>query len=149
MARCSRLRLGAARLARCEAGVAAMEFALFAPMIIFGLLTMVDIGRAVTERMEMDRNVRAGAQAAMSLNNDLSSIEGIILASTEEPDNLTVRCGHAVSLLRSLRVLHDAVPGHDGPCGLRRDQHPASLRRDHHPRADADVADPRPNPVRT
>ena len=51
---------------------------------------MVDIGGAIAERMEMDRNVRAGAQAAMSLNNDLSSIEGIILASTEEPENLTV-----------------------------------------------------------
>ena len=77
-------------LARCEAGVAATEFALFAPMIILGILMMVDIGGAIAERMEMDRNVRAGAQAAMSLNNDVSSIEGIILASTEEPENLTV-----------------------------------------------------------
>jgi hypothetical protein len=59
-------------------------------MIFLGLLTMVDIGRAITARMEMDRNVRAGAQAAMSLNNDLESIEGIILASTEDPDDLTV-----------------------------------------------------------
>ena len=78
------------RMARCEAGVAATEFALFAPMIILGILMMVDIGGAIAERMEMDRNVRAGAQAAMSLNNDVSSIEGIILASTEEPENLTV-----------------------------------------------------------
>ena len=78
------------QMARCEAGVAATEFALFAPMIILGILMMVDIGGAIAERMEMDRNVRAGAQAAMSLNNDVSSIEGIILASTEEPENLTV-----------------------------------------------------------
>ena len=77
-------------LASCDAGVAATEFALFAPMIILGILMMVDIGGAIAERMEMDRNVRAGAQAAMSLNNDVSSIEGIILASTEEPENLTV-----------------------------------------------------------
>jgi Flp pilus assembly protein TadG len=78
------------RLARCEAGIAATEFAIFAPMLIIGMLMMVDVGRAVGARMEMDRNVRAGAQAAMSLNNDLSSIRGIILASTEQPDNLTV-----------------------------------------------------------
>ena len=78
------------RLARCEAGVAATEFAIFAPMIILGTLIMVDLGGAIAERMEMDRNVRAGAQAAMSLNNDLGSIQGIILASTEEPENLTV-----------------------------------------------------------
>ena len=90
MARCLRLWLDRGRLLRCDAGVAATEFAIFAPMIIFGLLTMVDIGGAIAERMEMDRNVRAGAQAAMSLNNDVSSIEEIILASTEEPENLTV-----------------------------------------------------------
>jgi pilus assembly protein CpaE len=77
-------------LRRCVAGVTAIEFAIFAPMIFLGLLTMVDIGRSITVRMEMDRNVRAGAQAAMSLNNDLDSIEGIILASTENPDELTV-----------------------------------------------------------
>ena len=35
-------------LLRCEAGVAAIEFAIFAPMIIIGLLTVVDIGRAIT-----------------------------------------------------------------------------------------------------
>ena len=46
---------------------------------------MVDIGRvASATRMEMDRNVRAGAQAAMSLNNSAGSIEGIMLASAEE-----------------------------------------------------------------
>ena len=78
------------RLMRCEAGVAASEFAIFAPMVIIGMLMMVDVGLAVGARMEMDRNVRAGAQAAMSLNNDLDSIRGIILASTEQPDNLTV-----------------------------------------------------------
>lgn len=93
MAWFSRMRPRSARLARCEAGVAAIEFALFAPMIIIGTLMMVDVGRAVGARMEMDRNVRAGAQAAMSLNNDLSSIRGIILASTENPDDLTVDVG--------------------------------------------------------
>lgn len=90
MARCSHLRRGWGSVARCEAGVAATEFAIFAPMVILGTLMMVDVGGAIADRMEMDRNLRAGAQAAMSLNNDLDSIEGIILASTEDPENLTV-----------------------------------------------------------
>ena len=90
MCRLSQLRSGLRRLVRCRSGVAATEFAIFAPMVILGLFTMVDIGSAVTQRMEMDRNVRAGAQAAMSLNNDEASIRGIILASTEEPEKLKV-----------------------------------------------------------
>ena len=96
----------------------------------------------------MDRNVRAGAQAAMSLNNDLSSIEGIILASTEEPENLTVDVD--MQCLCSEAAASCTAPARTttAPCGLRRDQRPAGLRRDHHPRADADVADPRADPVR-
>ena len=40
--------------------------------------------------MELDRNVRSGAQAAMSLNNDPDAIRAIVLASAGEPDDLTV-----------------------------------------------------------
>jgi Flp pilus assembly protein TadG len=90
----SRLGRGWARLARCERGVAATEFAIFAPMVILGILMMADVGGAIAERMDMDRDVRAGAQAAMSLNNDMSAIETIVLASTEDAAALDV----AVSL---------------------------------------------------
>lgn len=71
-------------------GVSAVEFAFLAPMLIGGFLMMVDMGVAVAERMEMDRNVRAGAQAAMSLNNDTSAIRSIVLASAGSPADLTV-----------------------------------------------------------
>jgi Flp pilus assembly protein TadG len=49
-------------------GAAAVEFAIVAPLLLFGLIAMIDTGVMATTRMEMDRNVRAGAQAAMSLN---------------------------------------------------------------------------------
>ena len=78
------------RLRGCDAGLSAIEFAFLAPVLIGGLLLMVDVGIAVGTRMEMDRNVRAGAQAAMSLNNSTSSIEAIMLASTEEAAELGV-----------------------------------------------------------
>lgn len=71
-------------------GVSSIEFAFLAPILIGGVLMMVDVGMAVAERMEMDRNVRAGAQAAMSLNNDSDAIRTIVLASAGSPDDLTV-----------------------------------------------------------
>lgn len=78
------------RLLGNEDGVSAIEFALLAPILIGGFLLMVDTGRAVGARMEMDRNVRAGAQAAMSLNNDMEAIERIVLASAGSPEDLEV-----------------------------------------------------------
>lgn len=49
-----------------ETGVAAIEFALLAPLVIFGLLAMADIGLAVRDRMALDHIVRVGAQTAVS-----------------------------------------------------------------------------------
>ena len=78
------------KLLGCCRGATVVEFALFAPMVIFGLLATVDIGLSVTTRMELDRNVRAGAQAAMSLNNDAAAIESIVLASAGAPADMSV-----------------------------------------------------------
>lgn len=50
---------------RAEAGVAALEFALFAPILFVSLLSMVDIGFALHERMTIDHVLRGGAQTAM------------------------------------------------------------------------------------
>lgn len=50
---------------RAEGGVAALEFALFAPILFLSLLSMVDIGLALNERMTIDHILRGGAQTAM------------------------------------------------------------------------------------
>jgi Flp pilus assembly protein TadG len=71
-------------------GAAAVEFAIVAPLLLFGLIAMIDTGVMATTRMEMDRNVRAGAQAAMSLNNDPTAIETIVLASAGDPADMAV-----------------------------------------------------------
>ena len=78
------------RLRQDAAGIASIEFAVGAPVLLAGLLAMVDVGMATAVRMEMDRNVRAGAQAAMSLNNDADAIRTIVLSSAESPEDLTV-----------------------------------------------------------
>ncbi len=49
-----------------EGGVSAIEFALIAPLLVFGLLGTIDIGLAVRERMNIDTVLRAGAHGAMS-----------------------------------------------------------------------------------
>jgi len=56
--------LGRRRLG--EDGVSAVEFALFAPILFFSLLVMVDVGFAIYERMTIDHVLRAGAQEAMN-----------------------------------------------------------------------------------
>ena len=68
--------------ARNESGNSALEFGLTAPFLIFALVMMLDMGIAVETRMEMDRNVRAGVQAAMSQINDPNAIRNLVLAST-------------------------------------------------------------------
>ncbi|RWB51821.1 AAA family ATPase [Mesorhizobium sp.] len=53
-------------LVASEAGVSAVEFALIAPVLVFALVAMADVGLALYERMTIDHVLRAGAQAAMS-----------------------------------------------------------------------------------
>lgn len=53
-------------LRRDEGGASATEFALLAPILVFSFLAMVDIGRAVFEKIAIDQSLRAGFEAAMS-----------------------------------------------------------------------------------
>jgi len=54
----------AVRFLRNEHGVAAIEFALIGPVLVFGLVAMADVGLAVRDRMALDHIVRVGAQNA-------------------------------------------------------------------------------------
>jgi len=81
------------RLSGClgnKDGNAAIEFGLAAPMFIVSLVLMLDVGLAVGDRMELDRNLRAGVQATMANMNDLDAVRDVILAAASEPDALTV-----------------------------------------------------------
>ncbi len=73
-----------------ESGNSALEFGLTAPFLIIALVMMLDVGIAVETRMELDRNVRAGAQAAMSQINDSNAIRDLILASANGSRNVSV-----------------------------------------------------------
>lgn len=59
------LRRAASRLTGCESGVSATEFALVAPLIAFGMISAVDVGLAVHQKMGIDQALRSAAQAAL------------------------------------------------------------------------------------
>ena len=55
----------ACRRAAEDGGAAAVEFAMFAPILAFALLATVDLGMALSQRISMDHVLRSGAQFAM------------------------------------------------------------------------------------
>lgn len=77
-------------LLRDRSGVAAVEMALIAPVLILGLLMMLDVGFAVRERVNLDHSTRTGAQAVMSNLNDETEISDIVLAAANEPQSVTI-----------------------------------------------------------
>lgn len=91
------------KLLRDRRGASALEFGIIAPMLVLGLMAMVDVGLGLGVRMELDRIVRAGAQAAISLNNDADAIEALVVASSGSPVDLSVEverlcsCGDAAA----------------------------------------------------
>ena len=58
---------GLGRFWRDSAGVAAIEFALLAPVMLFMLLGALDVSGALQERLSMGHVLRVGAQAAMTV----------------------------------------------------------------------------------
>jgi Flp pilus assembly protein TadG len=78
------------RFSGSESGVAAVEMGLVAPILLFGLLLMLDVGVAVAERMDLDRNVRAGVQAAMAHINDPDAVKDVVVASLNGAQGVVV-----------------------------------------------------------
>lgn len=68
-----------------KSGVAAVEFALFGPLLVFGLLAMADVGMAVYQRMSIDHILRSGAHHAIEdpgASTVKSVLESIAAAET-------------------------------------------------------------------
>ena len=77
-------------LIRSREGVAAIEMGLVTPIVVIGFLLMADLGMALGERMDLDRYVRAGAQAVMSLVTEPTEVKDLVLASSDGAKDVTV-----------------------------------------------------------
>lgn len=87
-----------AEFLRDESGVAAIEMGIFAPIFVVGVVLMIDAGMAIGARMELDRNVRAGVQAAMSNVGEPDAIRGVILAAADGSKALSNSGSDALSV---------------------------------------------------
>ena len=103
------------RLRRCTRGVAAVEFAIGTPIVFAGLISMLDLGLALNDRMAMDRGLRAGAAAAMADITDTATVQAVVEESSGGVQGVAVSvaevcvCGD-VSLLCSNMCSGGAQP---------------------------------------
>ena len=67
---------------RDRGGAAVVEFAVYGPILIFGCMAMVDLGRATYEKMALAEVVRVGASSAMA-NAEPAAIEQHMKATAE------------------------------------------------------------------
>ncbi|MFZ5618542.1 MAG: TadE/TadG family type IV pilus assembly protein [Pseudomonadota bacterium] len=72
------LRNLAASLRKNASGSAAVEFAIGAPVLLVGLIIVTDIGLAISDRMNLDQSVRAGAEFAMNSVEDETTLEDMV-----------------------------------------------------------------------
>ena len=74
-----------------DRGVAAIEFALFAPILAMSLVFLVDLGNYAIQRTDMESALRSGVQYFMNGGSDLDKAKQVVLASwTSKPANATV-----------------------------------------------------------
>lgn len=88
-------------LLRDQRGVSAVEFALIASVLFGGLLSTVDIGLAVTERMNLDSVLRAGANAAMADPGETGVLKVLKATASENftlSDETNATAQHPVTL---------------------------------------------------
>ena len=91
----------ALRFARADDGVSALEFALLAPMMIFGLLATVDLGLALSERMTIDHVLRAGAQSAME-DIGVAAVDRVLRTTAMKSFSLAVSAAAGDDVLLAL-----------------------------------------------
>jgi len=66
------------RFCTARDGVSAVEFALVAPVLLFSLLGVVDVGRIVYQRADMETALRAGIQYFMNGGDDMTKAEDVV-----------------------------------------------------------------------
>lgn len=79
---------------RGDDGVSAVEFALIAPILFFGLVATADLGLALTQRMTIDNALRGGAQRAM-LDPGVAAVRDVLASTAAKNFIVSSACGAA------------------------------------------------------
>jgi hypothetical protein len=69
------------QLAANRSGVAAIEFAFIAPVMIAGLLVVCDLGKMLLDRTNMQSAARTGMQYLMNGGRDMDAARNVVLAA--------------------------------------------------------------------
>lgn len=101
----SRVHLERQRFLASQDGASAVEFALFAPVLCLALLTTVDLGTALSQRMSLGHVLRSGAQVAME-DPGVPKVENVLESTaqrnfqtaSDDPSALTFVIGDTIEL---------------------------------------------------
>jgi hypothetical protein len=90
---------------RARGGTAAIEFAIGAPVLLGGLVIMVDLGLAMNAQMNLDQAVRAGAEFVMGDVTDTNQLEELVASAATgyasgDPNNVDNQTRPSVSALK-------------------------------------------------
>lgn len=69
---------------RARGGMAAVEFGLFAPVILLMMLGLIDFSMYIATRIELEQAVRAGAQYALRNPAGVTNITNSVIAATSD-----------------------------------------------------------------
>ena len=103
-----------------RSGVAALEMAGAAPVLLLILVACVDFGRLLSQNMELNHAVRAGAQYAITAPNSKALIEGAVrqaLPSHLSAATVTATC-YCGALPSGDTGLPPVAPSCDSACAV-------------------------------
>lgn len=105
-----------ARLWQDRSGLAATEFAMLAPVLVFMVLAALDLTTALTERMAIGHVLRSGAQVAMA-DPGPAQVRAAMQGMAEGFRLGTDTAGGELSLTAELRCACPAAPQTAVSCG--------------------------------
>lgn len=78
------------RLTRNRRGIAAVEFALIAPILVVCLLAVYDLGRALQQQIRLNQAVEAGGLYAMTWFDRTSEIVSVVSVAAGNMGNVSI-----------------------------------------------------------
>jgi Flp pilus assembly protein TadG len=79
-----------AQLARARRGIAAVEFALIAPIMVVCLLAVYDLGRALQQQIRLNQALAAGGMFAIYYPRDSAGMANVVSAAVSSWTDVTV-----------------------------------------------------------